>query len=210
MDVEKLINLTHKLYDLTILFPKKEPLRYKEREVADEILRHITSWDTIQNSNPIKFLDVDKNQKEKVIIETEKNLRILKSYFAVSKRQNWVSFFDISRIEDEYDEIERDFKKEIENEAEEKLPLPLKKEKTTSFVFSSDKSEEAKDNLNNRQRKILDFLKEKEKAQVWQIKEIFPQTSKRTLRRDFEQLLKNNIIERMGERNNTFYRLRGK
>ena len=62
--------------------------------------------------------------------------------------------------------------------------------------------------MNERQEKILAVLKEKEKAQVWQIKQIFPQVSKRTLRRDFENLFKRGIIERIGERNETFYQLK--
>ena len=38
MDKDFLIQLTTELYRLTLLFPKKEPLRYKMRELADEIL----------------------------------------------------------------------------------------------------------------------------------------------------------------------------
>ena len=63
--------------------------------------------------------------------------------------------------------------------------------------------------MNERQEKILEVLREKGRAQVWEIKQIFPQVSKRTLRRDFESLFKRGIIERIGERNNTFYRLEG-
>jgi Fic family protein len=32
--------------------------------------------------------------------------------------------------------------------------------------------------------------------------------TKRTLRRDFEKMLKEGIIERLGERNNTFYQIK--
>ena len=54
----------------------------------------------------------------------------------------------------------------------------------------------------------LEFLKENGRAQVWQVKQIFPEVTKRTLRRDFGNLLKQGIIERIGERNGTFYELR--
>jgi len=54
----------------------------------------------------------------------------------------------------------------------------------------------------------MDFIKENGRAQVWQIKEILPEVSKRTLRRDFETLLEQGILERIGERNNTFYQLK--
>jgi len=35
-----------------------------------------------------------------------------------------------------------------------------------------------------------------------------PNVSKRTLRRDFEFLLKQGIVERIGERNETFYKIK--
>jgi DeoR/GlpR family transcriptional regulator of sugar metabolism len=62
--------------------------------------------------------------------------------------------------------------------------------------------------LADRQEKILNLLKEKGRAQVWELKQIFPQTSKRTIRRDCECLLKEGMIQRMGERNNTFYQVK--
>ena len=47
--------------------------------------------------------------------------------------------------------------------------------------------------------------KEKEKAQVGDIKEILKDVSKRTLRRDFDDLLKQHLVERIGHSNDTYY-----
>ncbi len=208
MEQENIISLTNKIYNLTLLFPKKEPLRYKIREVGDEILKGIIEWDVLHSHNPVRFLNVERSEKEKVIINLEKNFNILKGYFAIFKRQNWVSFFDILEIEKEYNKIEEEIKikanylysggVEKENsEKKEKIPLKkAKQEKSDNFT-----------NLNERQEKIIDFLKKNSRSQVWQIKNIFPDISKRTLRRDFEQLLRKGIIKRKGERNNTFYEL---
>ena len=49
---------------------------------------------------------------------------------------------------------------------------------------------------------------EKDKAQVWEFKKVFPKLTKRTLRRDFEKLLGQGLVERVGERNQTFYKLK--
>lgn len=38
MEKKFLLQITNELYRLTLLFPKKEPLRYKMRELADDIL----------------------------------------------------------------------------------------------------------------------------------------------------------------------------
>ena len=39
-------------------------------------------------------------------------------------------------------------------------------------------------------------------------KQVFPEVTKRTLRRDFEQMLGQGLVERIGERNNTFYQVK--
>ena len=62
--------------------------------------------------------------------------------------------------------------------------------------------------LNNRCERILEVLKEKEKAQIWEFKKVFPEVTKRTLRRDFEFLLKQRLVIRAGENNNVYYMLK--
>lgn len=175
MNKEFLIQLTNNLYRLTLLFPKKEPLRYKMREVAGGIL---------------------------VKPETE-DLEILDNFFEVAKNQNWVSPQEILAIQQEYANLRGELKQ-------------------PSFVKTTDVEEISGNNpgaganhkvilaqsIAERQEKILAFLKENGRAQVWQIKQILPEVTKRTLRRDFENMLGQEIIERVGERNNTFYQLK--
>lgn len=165
MNKEYLTELTKNLYYLTLLFPKKEPLRYKMRELADDILADLTS-----NPGP------DEN--------TLKKIEILDSFFEIAKTQNWVARENLLLLQAEYSKFK------------ESLP-PSLNEKT-----------EEKETLNERQLKILEILKSKEKVQVWEIKNIFPEISKRTLRRDFEKLVRQGLIERIGERNTTFYALK--
>lgn len=168
MDKNYFIQLTNNLYRLTLFFPKKEPLRYKMRELADSIL-----------INP-----------------NEKDLEVLNSFFEIAKNQNWVSVSDILAIQGEYDSL----KKELEEK------------KLTAVDFSTDREgkiiEVGPQSISLRQEKILAFLRENGRAQVWQLKQIFPEVTKRTLRRDFEQMLGQGLIERLGERNNTFYQVK--
>ena len=171
MNKEFLIELTDKLYKLTVLFPKKEPLRYKMREVADDIVANFC-----KEQNPEIF----------------KNLEVLDSFFEVAKAQNWLSSQDILNLQQEYSKLKEGLKeKKVETRS---LPTPTL---------------DVKGGVNGRQEKILEILREKGKAQVWQLKQIFPEVSKRTLRRDFEFLLKQGKIERIGERNATFYQIKG-
>lgn len=209
---EELIELTNKLYKITLLFPKKEPLRYKIREKADNILADFVTLEvfhTLHQSslrsddaghgfNPDKFLVEGKSGQKDLIFDLEKDFGIINSYFEVAKWQNWVNYFDVLEIQEKYDKIKCDFKKEIQGPEEEKS---LKIEFPRGEQFSSA-------NLDARKEKILEVLKEKGQVQVWEVKEVFPQVTKRTLRRDFEKLLKQGLIERIGERNETFYKLK--
>jgi len=177
MDRDFLVQLAKKVYHLTVLFPKKEPLRYKIREVAIEILHKLD----------------------------EQDLEALNGFFEVAKDQNWVKADDILAIQLEYANLSR----EIVNPKQEKLfkAAPGQEGQSIPKTESQFQPLTAK-TLMERHEKILAILKEKGRAQVWEMKQVFPQVSKRTLRRDFEFLFKQGVIDRMGERNNTYYQVK--
>lgn len=185
MDKSYLIQLTQNLYQLTLLFPKKEPLRYKMREIADEILAASLG---IKNNNQ------NNNQNENLSSSILEDLEVLDAFFEVAKKQNWVAIIDLLRVQEEYNRIKAEIKKGSKRFSEKKEAKPAK-----ARILAIP---------NWRQEKILEFLRENGQAQVWQLKQIFPEVTKRTLRRDFGSLLKQNLIERKGERNKTFYQLK--
>ena len=185
------IQLTNNLYRLTLFFPKKEPLRYKVREVGDDILAKI-----------LLLLKEDSIRPKTLIADIEKDLEILDSFFEVAKVQNWVSPFDILEIQKEYSKIRGEF---------ERFSIIGKEERPVIIGLPAASAETnlKPQNINDRQSRILEILKERGRAQVGELKTVFPDISKRTLRRDFKDMLKQNLIERVGERNETFYILRG-
>ncbi len=160
-----LIQLTNSIYRLTLLFPKKEPLRYKMREVADNIL-----------AKPGK-----------------QDLETLDSFFEVAKLQTWVKTADILAIQEEYANLGQ-----VKTQKDMKEASPLSLDPRTLEVRP----------MPERQEKILAFLRENGRAQIWQIKQVFPEVTKRTLRRDFDHLLQEKLVERIGERNDTFYQVK--
>ena len=190
MEKEYFIQLTKELYRLTLLFPKKEPLRYKLRELAEEIL-----------ANLILILKGNFHRSSNLVEGIENDLEVLDTYFEIAKDQNWVSPDDILEIQKEYSNIREEIEK-VKKE-EEKNPQPEIKENP-----EKEKVAERNDIINERQQKILEILREKGRAQVGQLVSVFPQVSKRTLRRDFRFLLKRGLIERIGEKNYTFYQMR--
>jgi hypothetical protein len=206
---QRLIELTSKLYRLTLFFPKKEPLRYKMRELADDIL-----------ANP-----------------KERDLEVLDSFLEVAFAQNWVSPSDILAIRKEYDNLKEELKEgksSADSQKKKDNPIDVEEDKSSSSPFAAARvlevpveilpalpyynsntklprsgSKGKEENLfsSPRQEKILAFLKENGRAQVWQVKQILPEVTKRTLRRDFENMLGQGIIERVGEKNDTFYQI---
>ena len=56
MDKEYLIQLAKNAYNLTLLFPKKDPLRYKVRELADEVLEFLIPSQKNRTKRKIKIM----------------------------------------------------------------------------------------------------------------------------------------------------------
>jgi len=208
MDRNYYLQLTQNLYRLTLLFPKKEPLRYKMRELADDILADLilpsekgSAYSIFTEDRPLPNLKKKEEGANSIISQLE----VLDSFFEVAKNQNWVSPHDILNLQEEYSKL----KEELKNR---RSTPPLTKNTQVGPVQVSSLNEQQQKILDSnpptaRQGKILEYLKEKGKTQVWEMKQIFPEVSKRTLRRDFEFLLKQGKIERIGERNETFYQL---
>jgi hypothetical protein len=213
MNKKFLIELTKNLYQLTLLFPKKEPLRYKMRELATDILA-----DGLRNTKKYEYTkETNRDPFSAKLIETRslqilEKLEVLDGFFEVAKAQNWVSPVEILRIQEEYSRIKAEIKKipkkpvtEVKPEVEAYMGQTPVEVAGVRPLQSQHRSDPGQTLLNERQQKILEFLKENGRVQVWQAKQIFPEVSKRTLRRDFEFLLKQGKIERIGERNETFY-----
>jgi len=201
---DHLIQLTNNLYRLTLLFPKKEPLRYKMRELANDILATLLLNQDENISRPLQsryIANINVTKQDLVTL-----LEVIDGFFEVAKSQNWVPVVEILRIQEEYSRMKAEIKKiskkpVVEREREVEAVEVKPRQPQPRFVLG-------KVSFNERQEKILSFLKENGRAQVWELKKIFPEVTKRTLRRDFEFLLKQGKIERIGERNETFYQLR--
>ncbi|MDD2731863.1 MAG: DeoR family transcriptional regulator [Candidatus Pacebacteria bacterium] len=213
MEKQKIVQLTNKIYRLTVLFPKKEPLRYKIRESANDILHDIINLDNFKNNHFI--IKEESNQvlirkKEELFFLLESDIEIILAYFSIAKWQNWVSYFDILDIEEEYSGIKEEaltarksLLDELESSFDKTAPLDL-----NNKDFIEREKEVEGNSLDKRKGKIIEILKQRQRIQVWEVSKVFPQVSKRTLRRDFVDLLKKGLIERVGEKNETFYKLK--
>ncbi len=192
MDKDIVIKIINDLYRMTSLFPKKEPLRYKMREVSDELLFNFTTW---EHSKKLSFTkEIDLKIKES-IFEMDKNIETINNYFDIVKWQNWASYFDVLELQEKFKEL----KKEITIEMKKVF---LKKEE------KKERREVKEEKLCKRKEKIILFLRENDRAQVNDISKVMPSVAKRTLRRDFLYLIERGLIERRGEKNSTYYRIK--
>lgn len=228
MDKNRVLEITNELYRLTLLFPKKEPLRFKMRELTDEILANFVTHFNL-GSEPVKS----------GVVKNSCNLfEVLDSFFEVVKKQNWVKPSDLLNLQQEYRNIKQELGgQEIEGQGEKEeivetasapiqltkgissIPLPeplvVSEPSATRAALKGEEDlssltmEESNIEVSERQKIILDILKQKEGLQVWEVKDILPDISKRTLRRDFKKLLNGGLIERKGDKNTTFYQLKG-
>ena len=191
MNKEFIVQLTNKLYHLSSLLPKKEPLRFEIRAVAAVVLK-----------NAVLLINSGYKKKDILISEMNNDLEILNSFFEVAKAQNWVSPAEILNLQQEYSKLKED----IGNLLTVQLPnqtlasILIAAPTKPSFAISTAQ-------ISARQEQILAILKERQALQVKDLKIVFPQVSKRTLRRDFESLLKKGKVIRVGEKNNTFYQI---
>ena len=150
-----------------------------------------------------------------LIRPSEKDLEALDRFFEVAKTQNWVSPFDVLAIQKEYDNIRQELslisEKTPQIFSEIAIPRVLSQTVNNSSIMTerfASMPEAQPSERNERQERILAFLRENGRAQVWEVKQVFPEVTKRTLRRDFEQMLGQGLIERMGEKNNTYYQVK--
>lgn len=203
MDKDNLLQLTDELYNLTLLFPRKEPLRYKMREQADEILAEFLP--ILNEINQGEKPEIAKNQNRLF-----KAFDVLDGFLEIAKLQNWTSPSRVLKLREKYLLTKESIKTLLGevNLKPETVPLPSENHLLVAegVIVPSFLSHEK---LNERQKTILKVLKEEERIQVWQLKKIFPDISKRTLRRDFEYMFNQGLVERLGERNDTYYRLKG-
>ncbi len=222
MDKTYFIDLTNKLYRLTLFFPQKEPLRNKIRETADETLADL-----------VLILEGEKYEKRESAFKVERNLEILDVLLELSKKQNWIEEPEIRRIQENYWSIKREVEefnemsrrqmlrrgigREMaalaEADAQEEAKTPFKKEEKernapqenpqTKAFSKKPRQEEVK--LNKRQQKMVNLLNRKEKMQVRDFQGALPDATKRTLRRDLSDMMEKKLVKRTGKGNTTYY-----
>lgn len=191
MDKDYFIKLTLGIYRVTELFPGEEPLKFKIREKANDILANLV-------------LIAERKAGLVKVEDFLQNLEIMFSYFKVAKAQNWVDSRNFEVLEKEYEKIAE----EIESKEERRNNNQALVKSSSAEIIMPLTSGRLGNFLSVRQEKILEILKHQNKTTAGELKKEFPEVSRRTLQRDLETLVSENLLNRGGEHNNVFYQFK--
>lgn len=178
----KLVFATHRVADIL-------PNGGQIKKLANQLLADLLLF---CDSNPVTV-----EQKRNILPRTLRQVETTVNSLNSVKDSSPINPKNFEILENEYNKIPKILIGFLEQS---KPLLPLNEEKPKT----AQKSGEEK-NLSVRAHKILELLKNKEKTQVWELQKVLPEVTKRTLRRDLDELLTLNLIERKGEWNNVFY-----
>lgn len=184
MDKDYLIKLTLAVHQTSEWWPESNLLKFKLRNLANQVLAGF-------------ILLSYKNPASRARSQTFKNVRLLCQALEEARSQKLVTRNEFLLFQKEY--------KKMGEEIKGSWPVSRSFPKTKEDLEKQEPAETDPEELNQRQKKILEILKDKKTAQVWELKEFFSGISKRTLRRDLEGLLKKELIERSGKWNKVFY-----
>ena len=211
---EDIVKITHAVYAVLDFLPQGDPLKNKAKEKALAILENFTlvgdenGWLSLK-----KYLASD---RENVIIQALHDVDVLEGYLEIAKHQGWISNVNFLIIIKEYGKI-KEYLTSQRKAVQASATLPQAPAKPEIPKIANEEAfkpenvlrvnEVASGKSSVRQVKILQILAQKQKAQVSDIIKELPDVTKRTIRRDLDELLKAGKIERIGEWNQVFYKI---
>ena len=229
MENDKFLKLTNTVYKILEFFPESDPLKIRAKDRALAIMEHLILIN--ETSGWASF------QKEKIKVQLSEDIDILLGYLWIGKSQGWLNAANCLIIANEYEKVRREIGPIIEPILEWTQKLPLSPanfgNKEAAVQSVEDKTQNTHENvlddtgvktpdfstpilsrvrdevgMSDRQKKILEFLSKNEKAQVMDLQTVLPDITKRTIRRDLDELLEAGKIIRSGEFNQVFYKIK--
>ena len=194
---EKFLKLTNSVYKVLEFFPESDPLKNRAKDKALSIMEHLVLFD--ETSGWLSF------HKEKTKVQILEDIEVLLGYFWIAKTQGWLNSVNCLIIANEYEKIIKEIGPVIESVKKEPKVTPDLVLKNEGVI----KRDAPFLNITNRQKTILDYLGKNEKAQVMDLQKVLPDITKRTIRRDLDELLLAGKIVRVGDFNQVSYQIKG-
>jgi hypothetical protein len=196
---EKIKKLTNAAYKILDFLPESDPLKNKAKEKVLAILERLTK---ISGSGDwVSLKDYFSENKEESNLKLVEEIDLLLGYLELARSQGWISGVNFFIISNEYERIKKEINfrplmpKNTEQKLDPKAASKTEKEPVSPLIFTS------------RQSRIIDFLGKNGEAQVMDLQRVLPDVTKRTIRRDLDDLLRAGRIIRQGEFNQVVYKL---
>jgi hypothetical protein len=194
MDRDFFVKLTLGAYRVTDVLPSQGQEKGEIRSLANSVLAQLILF---SETNP-----TTQEQRQSLIPKIQEEIGSLVGYFTELKNSGKIEKKYSLILEKEYQKIAKWVEDNFLSSTGNGGVAP-----DTKTIEVMQKTRED-GSLSERQRKILGILQNKEKTQVWELQKVLSEVTKRTLRRDLDDLLQHNLIERKGEWNAVFYRLK--
>lgn len=231
MENDQYLKITNAVYSLLDLFPDGEPLKNKTKEKSLAVLDNLiasgflagpekekTAAEAIDDIQILlSYLNLGNLRgflsKINLIIVSEQYHKIIQDLKPIADALRQEQAVAVTIQESAFAKATADEGRKW-NKISELLPVTSiagKKEaplKSAPSIVLAGANKRPKEKNNSRQEQIIKILGEKGKVQVADLKQIMPDVSKRTLRRDMDDLLKRQKVDRIGEWNQTFYQIR--
>jgi len=183
---QKFVKIIHATYGLLDFFPDQDPLKNKAKEKALSLL------------DSFVLLEGRDKDVEKIKAQVIADMTLLEQYLELAKHQGWLGGFNLLILLKEYHALTEGIKGTY-------TAVPLVQEHIP--LLENGKMQDVSSHFTLRQEKIIKILSQRDQVQVADLLKEIPSVTKRTLRRDLDDLLKKGKITRIGEWNQASYRL---
>lgn len=206
---ETFVKVTNVAYRIIEFFPEGDPLKNRAK---DRVLSVMETATHLLGTDGWMSL-----QREKAKTELVEDIDILLGYFWIAKAQGWLSPTNYLILHQAYADLKRSIGpvKEFTRKIPFNVPQVTPEAQETSVLEPPRKPESPEPvekpviatNLPPRQQKILEYLASHSQAQVMDLEKLLGGVTKRTIRRDLDELLEAKKIVRKGEFNQVSYAL---
>lgn len=202
MNADFFVRLTLATHKVVIILPKEDPLRAQVQDSANKLL--------------VSLILLVQEQERNVISKAVREIGELIAYLNYARRTAKINPENFVMLEREYNKVGEFLRKLHEkaavNQPVKQEPIVPKRNVSTRqpvpVVNTKSNTSIDKGELSFRQTRILELMRNKPKVQVWELQKVLPEVTKRTLRRDLDDLLQRSFIIRQGEWNEVCYQIR--
>lgn len=189
------VKITHLVYRILDFLPENDPLKNRAKEKALAILENATLLLTKKEKARIEILVAD--------------IEVLEQYLGVGKYQGWISAINFLIITKEYERIKNNLAIGLKTQEDPKKIRQVASSGNHQLIVVDKplEHEQLSNKALTRHAKILDILARRQKAQVSDLIKELPSITKRTVRRDLDDLLKRGRVVRAGAWNQVFYQI---